>query len=132
MDELIENKETFPGAFNKIKTNNHRLETRKLVFLLIITIPSFLLYLGRNKFSVCFGMALLPLLLWLCLLLLVNAFKVAPLLVWKTHVSCHSDFMYKFVTKLNKLDQVPAEWKPPAWSLASSDCVTTVTWVFFL
>lgn len=67
MDELIENKETFPGAFNEIKTNNHRLETRKLVFLLIITIPSFLLYLRRNKFSVCFGMALLPLLLWLCL-----------------------------------------------------------------
>lgn len=62
--------------------------------LLIDHYDSISFFISTNKFSVCSGMLLL--LLTTIFAVLVASLKIV---VWKTHVSCHPDFLFKFVTK---------------------------------
>lgn len=104
MHELIENEETFPGAFNEIKTNNRPrihfkhenwssyLITRSLRF------SSFILYLkrGENTFGI-FLLLLLPV-FW--------ALKVFCCM----ENSCFLSFSFVALINWNKLDHSPV-WR---------------------
>lgn len=127
MDELIEKQRkrertTSPEAFNEIKTNNHwTSDTEKLVFLLIIMIPSSpSLSEEINFLFVSERFLLLHLLVAFFLCSSALAFKCfRDICCMEKSCSCHPDLLFKFVTKLNKLDQITSRHDKHQWTFLS-------------